>query len=139
MWIQWVKVLRSRPILGNQPWIFIERTDAEAEAPTFWPPDVHWVGDAIQPSHPLSSPSSPTFNLSQHQGLFKWVSSSHQVARILYYILSQKLSILFLVEIFYLFLKCFLIYWGYQDMCVNWQVNNWSSPSNSELLRGSEY
>ena len=33
---------------------------------------VHWVGDAIQPSHPLSSPSPPAFNLSQHQGLFKW-------------------------------------------------------------------
>ena len=44
---------------------------------------VHWVGDAIQPSHPLSSPSRPTFNLSQYQGLFKWVSSSHQVAKVL--------------------------------------------------------
>ena len=44
---------------------------------------VHWVGDAIQPSHSLSSPSCPAFNLSQHQGLFKWVSSSHQVAKIL--------------------------------------------------------
>ena len=44
---------------------------------------VHWVGDAIQPSHPLSSPSPPTFNLSQHQGLFQWVSSSHQVAKVL--------------------------------------------------------
>ena len=44
---------------------------------------VHWVGDAIQPSHPLSSPSPPTFNLFQHQDLFKWVSSSHQVAKIL--------------------------------------------------------
>ena len=43
----------------------------------------HWVGDAIQPSHPLSSPSSPAFNLSQHQGLFQWVSSSHQVAKVL--------------------------------------------------------
>ena len=42
---------------------------------------VHWVGDAIQPSHPLLSPSPPAFNLSQHQGLFKWVSSSHQVAK----------------------------------------------------------
>ena len=42
---------------------------------------VHWVSDAIQPSHPLSSPSLPTFNLCQHQGLFKWVSSSHQVAK----------------------------------------------------------
>ena len=44
---------------------------------------VHWVSDAIQPSHPLSSPSPPTFNHSQHQGLFKWVSSSNQVAKIL--------------------------------------------------------
>ena len=35
---------------------------------------VHWVSDAIQPRHPLSSPSTPTFNLSQHRGLFKWVS-----------------------------------------------------------------
>ena len=44
---------------------------------------VHWVHDAIQPSHPLSSPSPPAFNLSQHQGLFQWVSSSHQVAKVL--------------------------------------------------------
>ena len=42
---------------------------------------VHRVSDAIQPSHPLSSPSPLAFNLSQHQGLFKWVSSSHQVAK----------------------------------------------------------
>ena len=41
----------------------------------------HWVGDAIQPSHPLSSPSPPAFNLSQHQGLFQWVSCLHQVAK----------------------------------------------------------
>ena len=45
---------------------------------------VHWVGDAIQPSHPLSFPSpSPAFNLSQHEGLYQWVSSSHQVAKVL--------------------------------------------------------
>ena len=44
---------------------------------------VHWVGDAIQPSYPLSSPSPPALNLSQHQGLFKWVGSSHQVAKVL--------------------------------------------------------
>ena len=41
----------------------------------------HWVSDAIQPSHPLSSLSPPAFNLSQHQDLFQWVSSSHQVAK----------------------------------------------------------
>ena len=44
---------------------------------------VHWVGDAIQPPHPLSSPSPPALNLFQHQGLFQWVSSSHQVAKVL--------------------------------------------------------
>ena len=44
---------------------------------------VHWVSDAIRPSHPLLFPSPPAFNLSQHQGLFKGVSSSHQVAKVL--------------------------------------------------------
>ena len=44
---------------------------------------VHRVGDTIQLSHPLSSPSPPTFNPSQHQGLFKWVSSSPHVAKVL--------------------------------------------------------
>ena len=42
---------------------------------------VHWVSDAIQPFHHLSSPSPPAFNLSQHQGLFQWVSSWHQMAK----------------------------------------------------------
>ena len=44
---------------------------------------VHWVGDAIQPSHPLLPTSPPALNLSQRQGLFQWVSSSHQVAKVL--------------------------------------------------------
>ena len=44
---------------------------------------VHRVGDAIQPSHSLLSPSPPAFNISQHQRLFKWASSSHQVAKVL--------------------------------------------------------
>ena len=44
---------------------------------------VHWVGDALQHSHPLSPPSPPTLNLFQHQGLFQWVGSSHQVAKVL--------------------------------------------------------
>ena len=42
---------------------------------------VYRVGDAIQPSHPLSAPSPPTFNCSQHQGLFQWISSLHQVIK----------------------------------------------------------
>ena len=44
---------------------------------------VNWVRDAIQPSHPLSPPSPPAFNLSNHRDLFQWVSSSHQVAKLL--------------------------------------------------------
>ena len=51
------------------------------QLPEFTQTHVHNVGDAIQPSHPLSSPSPPALNLSQHQGLFKWVSSSHQEAK----------------------------------------------------------
>ena len=51
---------------------------------------VHLVDDAIQPSHPPSSPSPPAFNLSQHQGLFKWVSSSHQVAKVLEFQLQHQ-------------------------------------------------
>ena len=53
------------------------------QLPEFTQTHVHWVIDANQPSHPLSSPSSPTFNPSQHQGLFQWVSSYHQVAKVL--------------------------------------------------------
>ena len=59
------------------------RLPCPSPTPEFTQTHAHWVGDAIQPSHPLSSPSPPAFNLSQHQGLFKWVSSSHQVAKVL--------------------------------------------------------
>ena len=58
--------------------------------PEFTQTHVHWVGDAIQPFHPLPSPSPPAFNLSQHQGLFQWVSSSHQVAKVLEFQLQHQ-------------------------------------------------
>ena len=50
--------------------------------PEFTQTHVHWVGDAIQPSHPLLSPSPLVLNLSQHQSLFQWVGCSHQVAKL---------------------------------------------------------
>ena len=53
---------------------------------------VHWVSDAIQPSHPLSFPSPPAFNLSWNQGLFKWVSSLHKVAKVLEFSFSMSPS-----------------------------------------------
>ena len=51
---------------------------------------VHWVGDAIQPSYPLFSPSPPVLNLSQNQSLFKWVSSSHQATKVLEFQLQHQ-------------------------------------------------
>ena len=51
---------------------------------------IHWVGDAIQPSHPLSSPSPRTFNVSQHQGLFKWVNSLQRMAKVLAFQLQHQ-------------------------------------------------
>ena len=56
------------------------RPPCPSPAPEFTQTHVHRVSDAIQPSHPLSFPSPTTFNLSQHQGLYKRVSSLHQVA-----------------------------------------------------------
>ena len=59
------------------------RLPVHHQLPEFTQTHAHQVGDAIQPSHPLSSPSPPAPNPSQHQGLFQWVSSSHQVAKVL--------------------------------------------------------
>ena len=66
------------PMDGSMPGLSVHHQLSE-----FAQTHVHWVGDAIQPSHYLLSPSPPSFNHSQHQGLFKCVSSSHQVARVL--------------------------------------------------------
>ena len=60
------------------------------QLPEFTQSHVHCVSDAIQLSHPLSSPCSPALNLSQHQGLFQWVSSSHQVAQVLEFQLQHQ-------------------------------------------------
>ena len=60
------------------------------QLPEFTQTHVHRVGDAIQPSHPLSSPSPPAPNPSQHQGLFQWVSASHEVAKVLEFQLQHQ-------------------------------------------------
>ena len=60
------------------------------QPPEFTQTHIHRVGDAIQPFHLLSSPSPPAINLSQHQGLFKWVNSSHQVAKVLEFQLQHQ-------------------------------------------------
>ena len=59
------------------------RPPCPSPTPRVYSTHFHWAGDVIQPSHPLLSPYPPALNLSQHQGLFKCVSSSHQVAKVL--------------------------------------------------------
>ena len=73
------------PMKCSTPGILVHHQHPEATQT-----HVHWAGDAIQPSHPLSSPSLPALNLLQHQGLFKWVSSSHQVAKVLEFLLQHQ-------------------------------------------------
>ena len=63
---------------------------------------VRWVIDATQSSHPLSSPSPPAFNLTQHNGLFQWVSSSQQVAKVLeFYLQHQSFQWIFRMDFLY--------------------------------------
>ena len=75
--------LLSRVRLFATPWTTAQQSSLSITSSQFARTRVHLVCDAIQPSHPLSSPSPPVFNLSQHQGLFQWVSSSHRVAKVL--------------------------------------------------------
>ena len=72
------------------------------QLPEFTQTHLHWVGDAIQQSHPLSPPSSPAFNLSQHQGLFQWGSFSYQVAKVLEFQLQhQSFQWIFMTDFLY--------------------------------------
>ena len=81
--IQFSSVTQSCPTLCNPMDCSMPGFPVHYQLPELAQTHVHWVSDAIQPTHPLSSPSPPAFNLSQHQGLFKWVSSSHQVNKVL--------------------------------------------------------
>ena len=88
--VQFSSAAQSCPTLCNPMNRSTPGLPVHHQLPEFTQTHVHWVGDAIQPSHPLSSPSPPALNLSQHQGLFKWVSSSHQVAKVLEFQLQHQ-------------------------------------------------
>ena len=72
------------------PWCSTAGFPVHHQLPECAQTHVHQVGDDIQPSHPLSSPSPPALSPSQHHGLFKWVSSSHQVAKVLEFQLQHQ-------------------------------------------------
>ena len=86
-------VAQSCPALCNPMDCSTPGLPVHHQVPEFTQTHVYWVGDAIHrqmPSRPLSSPSPPAFNLSQHQALFRWFSSSHQVAKVLEFQLQHQ-------------------------------------------------
>ena len=94
-WVTWKlnikfsSVIQSCPTLCDSMDCSSPGLPVRHQLPEFTQTYVHWVHDAIQPSHSLSMPSL-AFNLSQHQGLFKWVSSLHQVAKVLEFQLQHQ-------------------------------------------------
>ena len=81
--VQFSLIAQSSPTLCDPMNRSTPSLSAHHKLPEFTQTHVHRVDDAIQPSHPLSSPSPPAPNPSQHQGVFQWVNSSHQVAKVL--------------------------------------------------------
>ena len=75
-------VVQSRLTLCNPVFCSMPGLPVHHQLPELTQTHVHWVSDAMQPSHPPSSPSPPAFNLPQRRGFFQWVNSSHQVAKV---------------------------------------------------------
>ena len=88
--VQFSSVAQSCPTLCNPMNCSTPGLPVHHQLPEFTQTHIHWVSDAIQLYHPLSSPSSPALNLFQHQGLFKWVSSPYQVAKVLEFQLQHQ-------------------------------------------------
>ena len=82
-WFQFSSVAQSCPTLCSPVNHSTPCLPVHHQLPEFTQTHIHRVGDAIQPAHPLSSPSFPAPNPSQHQSLFQWVNSSHEVAKVL--------------------------------------------------------
>ena len=81
--VQFSSVTQSCPTLCNPMNCSTPGLPVHHQLPEFTQTHVHWVGDAIQPSHPLSSPSPPALNPFQHQSVFQWVNSSPEGAKVL--------------------------------------------------------
>ena len=88
--VQFSPVAQSCPTLCDPMKRSVLALPVHHQLPESTQTHIHWVGDAIQPSYPLLSPSPPALNVSQHQGLFRWVSASHQVAKVLKFQLQHQ-------------------------------------------------
>ena len=87
--VSYCSVAKLHPILCDSMNCSMPGFPVLQNYPKFAQTHVHWAGDAIQPSHPLSS-SPPALSLSQHQGLFQWVGFSHQVTKVLEFQLQHQ-------------------------------------------------
>ena len=88
--VQFISVPQSCPILCDPMNRSTPGLPVHHQLLEFTQTHIHRVSDAIQPSHPLSSPSPPAHNPSQHQSLFQWVNSSHEVAKVLEFQLQHQ-------------------------------------------------
>ena len=88
--VQFSSVAQSSPTLCDPMNCSTPGLPVHHQLPEFTQTHVHRVSDAIQPSHPLSSPSPPAPNSSQHQGLFQWVNLLHEVAKVLEFQLQNQ-------------------------------------------------
>ena len=142
--IQFSSVTQSCPTLCDPMDCSTPGLPVHHQLPEFTQTHVHWVGDAIQPSHPLSSPSPPAPNPSQHQGLFQWVNSSHEVAKVLEFQLQQYYSAIKRMKFCHL-QKC---RWNWRVSClVNsekdgypvttyiWNLKNKTNPKQTHRYR----
>ena len=120
--VQFSSVAQSCPTLCNPMNCSTPGLPVHHQLPESTQTQVHWVSDAVQPSHPLSSPFPPALNLFRHQGLFKWVSSLHQVAKVLEFQLQHqsvqwtpRTDLLYSGRSWIMFTACMPIcYWAYR-------------------------
>ena len=115
--LQFSSVAQLYPILCDLMDCSTQRFPVHHQLPELAQTHVHWVSDVIQPFYPLSSPSPPAFSLSQHQSLFQWVSSSHQVAKVLKFQLQHQ---------------CFQRIFR-TDFLQDWLVGSPCSPRDSQM------
>ena len=114
--VQFSSVTQSCPTLWDTMNRSTPGLPVPHQLPEFTQTHVHRVSDAIQPSHPLSSPSPPPPNPSQHQSLFQWVNSSHDVAKVLEFQLGFRTEQVmgFFSDPFQLFIKSIFFNLFYQ-------------------------
>ena len=112
--VQFSSLAQSCPTLCDLMNCSMPGLPVHHQLPEFTQTHVHWVGDAIQTFHPLSSPSPPALNPSQHQSLFQWVNSSREVAKVLEFQLQSFQWI------------------SRADFLEDWQVGSPSSPRDSQ-------